>query len=336
MALTDFKQTDPRWNTWPYAGENINNAGCGPTSMADIVAALSTGIFPPDVADWLQVHGYASNGFGTYWEGIPAGIRAFGGEGTQLVYSSMLGMRTSTVFDRFREHLRSGYCGIMLMGNGGSPVKWTNGGHYIAAVGFQDEKILIYDPASTSRTGWHPWSDFIPSIKILYTTNVPSITAPEDHAYVIRMGWLHHGSTGEKVKLIQKVWKAYGWYKGSIDGKYEDGTAAACRLCQKLSNLYVDGSAGYDTQRATFRLRSDRDDKTGGYSFYVRTVQKGSQGESVILLQCILKSDGYYSGAIDGDFGEKTDMAVRSWQYAHGLKADGQAGPDTWAALIGL
>lgn len=336
MALSDFKQTDPRWNTRPYAGENINNAGCGPTSMADIIAALRPEVLPPDVADWLQQHGFASNGMGTYWEGIPAGVRAFGGEGVQLVYSSMLGMRSSTVFDRFQEHLSSGYCGIMLMGNGGSPVKWTNGGHYIAAVGYQDGKVLIYDPASSARTGWHPWSDFIPSIKILYTLNIPSLTAPLDYAYIIRMRWLHLGSTGPKVRLLQKVWKAYGWYKNSIDGKYGDGTAAACRLGQQLNNLYVDESAGYDTQRATFRLVSSQDEKTGEYLFYARTVQKGSQGESVILLQCILKTDGYYSGAIDGDFGDKTDTALRSWQFAHGLKVDGQAAGETWEALIGF
>lgn len=338
--IKDYKQTDPRWNTQPFAGENINNAGCGPTSMADILAALRD-IIPPDVASWLDAHGWTVPGSGTVWGGIPAGIRAFGAESSQMVYSSMLGVRESKVFDRFRAHLASGYCGIMLMGNGCSPVRWTSGGHYIAAVGSDPAgRILIYDPANKERTGWHFWSDFIPSIKILFSTSIPSLTAPVDAAYTFTSGWIHAAqdgfamSTGPRVVLLQKVWKAYGWYKGAIDGKFEDGTKTACILGQKLNNLEQDGSAGYDTQRATFRLRSEKREEK--YIFYCKKIERGSQGESVILAQCILRADGFYSGAIDGDFGEMTESAVRCFQAANGLKVDGQVAGNTWNVLIGF
>lgn len=338
--IEDFKQYDPRWNRIPFAGENINNAGCGPTSMADVLAALKD-IIPPEVASWLDRHGWTVSGAGTVWAGIPAGLRAFGANGAQLVYDSQLGKTDSKVFDRFRAHLASGYCGIMLMGNGGSPVEWTKSGHYIAAVGCHaDGRILIYDPASRDRTGWHFWSDFIPSIKILYLTDISSLTPPVDAAYKFESGWMHAAqdgfamSEGPRVTLLQKVWRAYGWYKGVIDGKYEDGTKAACILGQKLNNLEQDGSAGYDTQRATFRLRSER--KDGKYIFYCQKAEKGSQGESVILAQCILKTDGIYFGAIDGDFGGLTDEAVRKFQSARGLKVDGQVAGETWKALIGF
>lgn len=329
---TDYKQTDPRWNYLPFAGENINNAGCGPTSCSD-----GLDVTPDKTAAWIQNHGYASNGSGTFWEGIPACIRAYSKECTQIVYSSMLGTRTSAVFDKFLAHLKSGYCGVLLMGNGGSPVKWTNGGHYIFAADYKDGKILIYDPASDVRTGWHAWSDFIPSVKILYTTNIPTVSAPvEGYSYEFEMEWLHEGSVGPRVKLIQKVWKAIGVYKYSIDGKYEAGTKAACKKWQELHRLEQDGSCGLDTQRSTFNLQSR------GYKFYVRHIKKGSTGDSVVLAQCILMAEGYYKGAVDGDFGKMTEEAVKWYQRSKRAEGkytgsiDGDIDTLTWKCLIGF
>lgn len=38
--------------------------------------------------------------------------------------------------------------------------------------------------------------------------------------------------------------------------------------------------------------------------------------------------------AVDGRFGPATERAVKAWQAAHGLTADGLAGAGTWAALL--
>lgn len=56
-------------------------------------------------------------------------------------------------------------------------------------------------------------------------------------------------------------------------------------------------------------------------------LKKGSKGKDVELLQKLLKI------SVDGDFGQKTHDALVAWQNAHGLVADGIAGPKTWAAL---
>ncbi len=64
----------------------------------------------------------------------------------------------------------------------------------------------------------------------------------------------------------------------------------------------------------------------------------GDKGESVSRLQRQLHSLGYTSSGgvplkIDGDFGDKTEHAVRAFQRAHGLHVDGIVGRDTRVAL---
>jgi peptidoglycan hydrolase-like protein with peptidoglycan-binding domain len=63
----------------------------------------------------------------------------------------------------------------------------------------------------------------------------------------------------------------------------------------------------------------------------------GSQGgaQAVRELQVRLRTVGYEPGPIDGLFGPMTEGAVRSFQRAHGLAADGVVGPRTDSALRG-
>lgn len=56
-------------------------------------------------------------------------------------------------------------------------------------------------------------------------------------------------------------------------------------------------------------------------------------GDAVGLLQRALISRGYALGAIDGHFGARTLQAVKAFQTAQELDADGLVGPKTWAAL---
>lgn len=64
------------------------------------------------------------------------------------------------------------------------------------------------------------------------------------------------------------------------------------------------------------------------------TLRKGSKLKaSVIELQELLVKRGAGIAA-DGDFGGKTDAAVREFQGDHGLTVDGIAGPMTWGQLV--
>ncbi|MDO5345120.1 MAG: peptidoglycan-binding protein [Lachnospiraceae bacterium] len=79
----------------------------------------------------------------------------------------------------------------------------------------------------------------------------------------------------------------------------------------------------------------NQESQTGGdrYMFSVATVQKGSVGNDVRLLQELLDYHGYGLAA-DGDFGTLTKSAVESYQKQHGLGADGIAGPMTWKSIL--
>ena len=62
-------------------------------------------------------------------------------------------------------------------------------------------------------------------------------------------------------------------------------------------------------------------------------LKNGDTGAQVKLLQKALKSLGFYSGTVDGDFGGGTTSAVVQFQSAHGLTGDGIVGADTLTQL---
>lgn len=55
--------------------------------------------------------------------------------------------------------------------------------------------------------------------------------------------------------------------------------------------------------------------------------------ERIKDIQACLKNAGYYEGNIDGVKGRKTRKAIREFQKANDLTADGVVGQKTWAAL---
>lgn len=70
------------------------------------------------------------------------------------------------------------------------------------------------------------------------------------------------------------------------------------------------------------------------FSQYINAISKlGSKGEDVKKIQNKLKEKGYYNGAIDGIFGNKTKDAVIRFQKDKGLTQDGIVGSKTLKAL---
>lgn len=66
------------------------------------------------------------------------------------------------------------------------------------------------------------------------------------------------------------------------------------------------------------------------------SLKAGSQGTAVSELQAVLKLLGYYTGAVDGDYGQTTATAVSQFQKAAGLNPDGIVNSGTWERLFPL
>lgn len=68
-------------------------------------------------------------------------------------------------------------------------------------------------------------------------------------------------------------------------------------------------------------------------SAQAETLYWGSTGDTVRSVQQKLKTWGYYTGTVDGKFGQTTYDAIIKFQKKNGLTADGVVGKSTFAAL---
>lgn len=69
----------------------------------------------------------------------------------------------------------------------------------------------------------------------------------------------------------------------------------------------------------------------------LQVLEKGCKGAPVKAMQLLLIGWGFDCGSkgADGSFGAATDSALRSYQTAGGIGADGICGSKTWAKLLG-
>ncbi|MBE5771266.1 MAG: peptidoglycan-binding protein [Clostridiales bacterium] len=145
--------------------------------------------------------------------------------------------------------------------------------------------------------------------------------------------YLRVGSSGSDVRKMQERLISLGYLAGNATGNFDEATRAGVIAFQNRNCSYSDGVAGPDTLKA---LYSSSVRSTSSASAVIgNTLRNGSEGAAVRVLQSKLKSLGYYTGVVDGDYGTGTVEAVKAFQRAHGMTADGVAGGGTFNKLFG-
>lgn len=104
-----------------------------------------------------------------------------------------------------------------------------------------------------------------------------------------------------------------------------DGTKYNC----EANHDYKGGQYGHIGSKATKPSKANL--KMFKVTSAFRAISKGDIGSEVIKLQKFLKWAGYDCGTADGNFGEETLGAVKSFQYGNGLTADGEFGSTSLA-----
>ena len=70
------------------------------------------------------------------------------------------------------------------------------------------------------------------------------------------------------------------------------------------------------------------------YSITLPLLKPGMTDKAVETVQHLLRAYGYYDGDITGTMDEATIKAVKAYQAAHDLDADGEVGGMTWGVLL--
>ena len=136
------------------------------------------------------------------------------------------------------------------------------------------------------------------------------------------------GSRGTAVRTIQQKLNDLGYADLNVDGVYGKSTVDAVVRYQTANGLKADGKVGRRTMTKMFGTASmDNTAKEGRYG-------EGSTGAAVRAIQRALNALGF-TVKVDGTYGPKTTEAVRAFQRANNLPADGIVGSSTLEVLSG-
>jgi peptidoglycan hydrolase-like protein with peptidoglycan-binding domain len=137
------------------------------------------------------------------------------------------------------------------------------------------------------------------------------------------------GSTGPDVRRLQIIFVMRKELDVTdINGNFGPKTQDAVKSFQQGNNLTPDGVVGPVTWQA---LPADPN---------TPRLERGSTGAAVSALQKGLRAFDDPNtptdpGPIDGDFGQRTESAVRAYQTRQSITVDGIVGDQTWWAPAG-
>ncbi len=133
-------QWDERWGHVQYGEDQIGLSGCAPTCLSMVIYGLTrdADATPALFAEKAKNGGYYQEGVGTTWKFLTDACEEYGVIGRKIELSK----------DRTLSELKKGHPIICSM----RPGHFTTGGHFIALVGVEGDKLVVNDPNSRMRS----------------------------------------------------------------------------------------------------------------------------------------------------------------------------------------
>jgi peptidoglycan hydrolase-like protein with peptidoglycan-binding domain len=145
---------------------------------------------------------------------------------------------------------------------------------------------------------------------------------------------VQEGDRGSQVTVLQQRLQQLGYFKSTVTGYFGSLTKEAVIQFQQAKGLLADGVVGKNTETLLGEpVKSNvqpvkqpvKEPSNGVWRL-------GDRGQQISAIQESLAVAGF-SGGSSGIFDQATQEAVRRFQQAKGLTADGIVGPQTMAAL---
>ncbi len=210
--------------------------------------------------------------------------------------------------------------------------KYAAAERYIRALRARDRRRTSHSPSPASR---------------MSTTTRPSPTrsssGPDGATFnQPQMYWKAIGTSVrtvfEHTYLFNRLW---GHPIYPIGQTYENPGAGQVLRFRRFAASYGTPPSWWDWQETNTAswgaLGSTAATALTGYRPIVEhpLLKRGSRGDLVVWAQEHLVGSGQTQLPVTGVFGKQTYSAVRSFQVAHGLAADGAIGTTTWSSLLG-
>lgn len=153
---------------------------------------------------------------------------------------------------------------------------------------------------------------------------------------------INGNDTGEAVEKLQRRLSELGYYADEINGVCDKATVKALKAFQSKMSILADGIATPDvltilygaTAIAAAQIVTPTPSPTVAPP--TDTLRSGDSGTDVKKVQQRLKDLGYFTGTVDGKFGDATVKALKAFQKKNGLAQDGVCGAQTRTVLFGI
>lgn len=213
MNTTIYRQNDPRWASLPYPRKpyTVATDGCGLCAVTHCAIERTEYYHDTPQKFYEFMKDYATDGDGTEWAGIDAGLDKYIGNHKRHYNMASL----------WAELDQGNRVGVILFGKGTAPdgTQWTGGGHYVAFVDYKKEggRHYLYTKDSNGARkldGWH-----------CYETSMAGCI-PDVLWSAVLPGWKHKGGAwyyyNTEGAILKNTWLKDGkniWYYLKADGK---------------------------------------------------------------------------------------------------------------------